>query len=115
MRASGQTFVTSCLSQEAGAAARRAYSRAGLASMMLHPHPDLLLRIAQGDACGMATEFVDDRRVREVAMRLDAYCQHPTFLDVRAGHYTDDTQMSIAVAEVLLAEDPPTKERFADA
>jgi ADP-ribosyl-[dinitrogen reductase] hydrolase len=85
---------------------------------MKHPNPDLLVRIAQGDACGMATEFIslpEHRATKEAALRLDAYGQHPTHHEVRAGHYTDDTQMSIAVAEVLLGHDPPSTERFADA
>jgi len=85
---------------------------------MRHRNPDLLLRIAQGDACGMATEFIplpEHRAAKEAAMRLDSYVQHPVFGEVRAGHYTDDTQMSVAVAEVLLSTDPPTTPRFAEA
>ncbi len=85
---------------------------------MRHPNPEMLVRIAQGDACGIATEFIalpEHQAAKETAMRLDAYCQHPTFAGVRPGQYTDDTQMTIAVAEVLLADGPPTRERFADA
>src|SRR5687767_5680679 len=87
---------------------------------MRHPNPDILLRIAQGDAFGMATEFItlpDHRETYDAALRIEAYCQHPTHHEVPAGHYTDDTQMSIAVSEVLLGgdDDRPSAARFAEA
>jgi ADP-ribosylglycohydrolase len=66
----------------------------------------MLLRIAQGDAYGMATEYIElprDRLVQERALAFERYVKHPRH-DVLAGKYTDDTQMSIAVAEVLLDE-----------
>lgn len=84
---------------------------------MRTPNPLLLLRIAQGDALGAACEHVElprDQAVLDAALRFDGYGAHP-WHDLPAGRYTDDTQMSIAVAEVLLGPEPFTREAFADA
>ncbi|OGL96962.1 hypothetical protein A2318_01850 [Candidatus Uhrbacteria bacterium RIFOXYB2_FULL_45_11] len=64
----------------------------------------MLLFIAIGDAVAAATEFVkanEHPRLIENVLRLDGYYQHPTYLRLKPSMYTDDTQMSIAVAEVL--------------
>jgi len=74
---------------------------------MKHPNPLVLVRIAQGDAYGMACEYVSlprDRAVHDEALRFERYLEHPRHR-VGAGRYTDDTQMSVAVALVLLCED----------
>lgn len=71
---------------------------------MKNPNPLMLLRIAQADAFCMATEYIRfprDYAVHEEAMRLDRYVRHPTH-GLAAGQYTDDTQMSVAIAECLL-------------
>ncbi len=78
---------------------------ATLGAMLRHPNPDVLLRIAQADAYAAAVEYVDARTEPALlaqAGQLDRYLQHPTHLALLPGRYTDDTQMSIAVAEVLL-------------
>ena len=83
---------------------------------MLNPNPNMLLRIAQGDAYGMATEYIKlprDQTVYDQALEFTQYCKHPTH-NLMPGQYTDDTQMSIAVAEVLLG-DEHTRPMFADA
>jgi ADP-ribosyl-[dinitrogen reductase] hydrolase len=70
---------------------------------MKHPNPDMLLRIAQGDAYGMSCEYLKhprDDEVRELALEFKRYGVHPVH-KIKPGHYTDDTQMSIAVAEIL--------------
>lgn len=67
---------------------------------MLHPNPKLLLRIAQGDAFGMACEFRTANL--KAALEFDRYVRHPEW-GPKAGHYTDDTQMSIAITECLIA------------
>lgn len=70
---------------------------------MIHPNPDMLLRIAMGDAYGMSCEYLKhpkDDAVREAALRFEGYGRHPVH-KLEPGQYTDDTQMSIAVAEVL--------------
>lgn len=59
----------------------------------------MLLECAIGDAYGIGFEFVphsDDRPIT-----LDRYYSHPKY-GLPAGHYTDDTQRSLANAEVVL-------------
>jgi ADP-ribosylglycohydrolase len=71
-------------------------------------NPDFLLRIGCADAAGAALEFVDSARHRDLVrsvLRLTGYHGHPRHTDHRPGSYTDDTQMSIAVTEVLLGWD----------
>jgi len=73
---------------------------------MKNPHPLMLLRIAQGDAYGHAVEYIKfprDQHVYDKALLFNGYDKHPTH-NLKPGQYTDDTQMSIAVAEVLIAE-----------
>jgi ADP-ribosyl-[dinitrogen reductase] hydrolase len=76
--------------------------------MIPNPNPLMLLRIAQGDAYGMATEYIKfprDQQVHDAALKFERYVKHPTH-NLNAGQYTDDTQMSIAVSEVLLKLPP---------
>lgn len=73
---------------------------------MIHRNDNMLLRIAQGDAYGMAVEYIKfprDQALQDEALRFKKYLKHPTH-NLKAGQYTDDTQMSIAVAEVLLTK-----------
>ena len=65
---------------------------------------DFLLRMAIGDAVCAAVEFVDDPALLRSAARLEGYGSHPRHRSV-PGTYTDDTQMSVGVAEVLLSGD----------
>lgn len=84
---------------------------------MKHPNPLMLLRIAQGDAYCLATEYIEfprDKATQEEALRFEKYGRHPTHHQT-VGCYSDDTQMSCAVAEVLLSGRPFTREKFADA
>jgi len=71
---------------------------------MKHSNNDMLLRIAQGDAYCLGSEYIkfprDEETFRQV-MKFEKYVKHPTH-KLRAGDYSDDTQMSIAVAEVLI-------------
>lgn len=75
---------------------------------MFHPNPLMLLRQGQADAYALAAEYAerelgpDEYRGHIAALRaLKAYLPHPKFgLSAR---YTDDTQMAVAVAEVLIA------------
>jgi ADP-ribosylglycohydrolase len=65
---------------------------------------DVLVELAVGDAYGAGFEYAD----RSFVVRgntLAGYVQHPRHRDVLPGRYTDDTQMSIAVAEWLLGDD----------
>ncbi|HVI41923.1 MAG TPA: ADP-ribosylglycohydrolase family protein [Anaerovoracaceae bacterium] len=84
---------------------------------MKHPNPNILLRIAQADAYAAATEYIslpDDKDIYYQALKLEGYGAHPRH-KLAPGIYTDDTQMSIAVAEVLLSGIPFTAEKFANA
>jgi ADP-ribosylglycohydrolase len=75
----------------------------------------MLLAIACADAYAMATEYIKlpkDRFVRDEALKFKKYLKHPVH-NLRPGQYTDDTQMSIAVAETLIAGDL-SKEAFAE-
>lgn len=85
---------------------------------MRNPNPNMLLRIAQGDAFCAATEYLKfprDQAVKDQALRFQRFGQHPKHLDLKPGMYSDDTQMSVAVAEVLISGRPFTREKFADA
>ncbi len=77
----------------------------------------MLLRVAQGDAYAASCEYLElpvEQAVRDAALAFERYGEHPRH-GLPAGRYTDDTQMSIAIAEVLLAGGPFTRESFADA
>src|ERR1700722_6603026 len=61
---------------------------------------DFLSLMAVGDAFGMKYEFVE----HDIPIAADDlyYGTHPTFAEYQPAHYTDDTQMSLANAELLL-------------
>lgn len=61
----------------------------------------MLLEIAIGDAYGAGMEYVPEDFTLE-HNDLKSYCKHPSYHALNAGQYTDDTQMSLAVAETLL-------------
>ena len=68
---------------------------------------NMLLRIAQADAYAQAVEYVaPEKHVQLIAesLKFERFLQHPTHHALKPGMYTDDTQMSIAVIEVLLAD-----------
>lgn len=86
----------------------------------LHPSPLMLLRIAQADATAMAVEYVkrtapNYEELLANVLAYDRFCQHPKHVSLRPGQYTDDTQMSIGVAEVLLRGKPYHVAEFAEA
>jgi ADP-ribosyl-[dinitrogen reductase] hydrolase len=72
----------------------------------------MILEIAFGDAYGAGFEFSSREKIR-THNTLKAFVAHD--LGIPAGHYTDDTQMTIAVAEVLLDGAEFTSQFFADA
>lgn len=71
----------------------------------------MLLEIAIGDAYGAGFEFCAREKIRR-HNNLSSYVAHE--LGIEAGRYTDDTQMSIAVAQVLLTAPPHTSAVFAE-
>lgn len=60
----------------------------------------MLLELAIGDAYGAGFEYVD----KEIIYKFNnlEYRQHPTHLGTKPGMYTDDTQMSLAIAELII-------------
>lgn len=71
----------------------------------------MLIELATGDAYAAAFEFVDRELTRDHV--LGDYARHPRHRG-EPGRYTDDTQMSIAVAELLVSGAPFTRENLAD-
>jgi ADP-ribosyl-[dinitrogen reductase] hydrolase len=72
--------------------------------MALNRIQQMMLGIAIGDAFGAGYEFLEGgRRAINSEFEFSKYKKHPNpdFQHI-AGRYTDDTQMSIAVAETLL-------------
>lgn len=70
----------------------------------------MLLELAIGDAYGAGFEFADEMLW---ANDLSGYVQHPRPF-FQAGHYTDDTQMSLAIAETIVNQQPWTELVLAD-
>lgn len=73
----------------------------------------MLLEIAVGDAYGAGFEYVNARLVRE-GNNLQRYVQHPRHRGVSPGAYTDDAQMSLAIAEVIVHRLPWTPQNLAE-
>ena len=72
----------------------------------------MLLELAVGDAYGAGFEYVDREVIRQFNT-LERYVKHPRH-HIIPGHYTDDTQMSIAIAEAMLSGEPWTPQLLAD-
>jgi ADP-ribosylglycohydrolase len=66
----------------------------------------MLVELAIGDAYGAGFEYASDQLVRE-RNNLSAYIQHQRH-QIKPGCYTDDTQMSIAIAEAIVSGQPWT-------
>ena len=81
--------------------------------MKLNKAQNMMLGIAIGDAFGLGYEFIHGGR-EEVAKQFDftKYRANPNegWGHSTPGLYSDDTQMSIAVAELLISNDEFTKE-----
>ncbi len=61
----------------------------------------MLVELAVGDAYGAGFEYVDKDFI-ETHNDLSRYVKHPRH-DIVPGRYTDDTQMSLAVAEAIVS------------
>jgi hypothetical protein len=64
----------------------------------------MLLQLAVGDAYGAGFEYADAAMVLQYN-NLSRYVQHPRHR-LKPGSYTDDTQMSLAIAETIVAGEP---------
>jgi ADP-ribosylglycohydrolase len=71
----------------------------------------MLIGLAIGDAYGAGFEFVDQQTI-ELYNNLNGYIKHPRH-DIGPGCYTDDTQMSLAVAEAIVSRESWTPELLA--
>ncbi len=71
----------------------------------------MLVELAVGDAYGAGFEYADAAFVRRYN-DLSDYVKHPRHT-LRTGCYTDDTQMSLAIAELLVDKLPWTAENLA--
>src|SRR5438270_1162727 len=72
----------------------------------------MLLELAVGDAYGAGFEYAAPEAVR-AHNKAAYYVQHPRHRGARPGMYTDDTQMSLAVAEALVSGERWTPENLA--
>ncbi len=85
---------------------------------MKHRNDRLLVYIGIADAYAAATEYLkfpQDQASQDVALRFEGYVSHPTY-GIGAGFYTDDTEMSVANAQVLIVQGVScAPQHFADA
>lgn len=61
----------------------------------------MLLELAIADGYGVSFEYIDEKVVKEFNKGF-SYRQHPIHKDLKPGDYSDDTQMSLAVAEYIV-------------
>ncbi|PPK66842.1 ADP-ribosylglycohydrolase family protein [Actinokineospora auranticolor] len=73
----------------------------------------MLVHLAIGDAYGAGFEYAPAAFVTE-HNTLERYVQHGKHAGITPGRYTDDTQMTLAVAELLVDGGPWTPEALAD-
>ncbi len=72
----------------------------------------MLLELAVGDAYGAGFEYAPDSLIR-AHNTATHYVQHPRHRGIRPGMYTDDTQMSLAIAEALISSERWSPENLA--
>jgi ADP-ribosylglycohydrolase len=74
----------------------------------------MLVELAIGDAYGAGFEYADPAYVTR-HNTLSGYVPHPRHHGIRPGSYTDDTQMTLALAELRASGAPWTPESVASA
>lgn len=72
----------------------------------------MLLELAIGDAYGAGFEYADTKLI-SAHNNLSRYVQHPRHHGIKPGAYTDDTQMSLAIAEAIVSGEGWTTENLA--
>ncbi|MEU5694470.1 ADP-ribosylglycohydrolase family protein [Actinosynnema sp. NPDC020468] len=73
----------------------------------------MLLELAVGDAYGAGFEYADPA-FTAARNTLAGYVRHPSHEGLEPGRYTDDTQLTLALAELLAAGGPWCPEAIAD-
>src|SRR5262249_12659234 len=73
----------------------------------------MLIEIAVGDAYGAGFEYADSS-TNAKRNTLLGYIQHRRHKQIKPGMYTDDTQMTLAIAEAMLSELKWGREFLAD-
>lgn len=73
----------------------------------------MLVEMAVFDAYGAGFEFVHSEFLQE-HHKMGHYVQHPRHKRVKPGMYTDDTQMAIALAELLINRGKPEEWNLLD-
>ena len=73
----------------------------------------MLVELAIGDAYGAGFEYAPQEFVVRYNT-LESYVQRPTHLGIAPGAYTDDTQMTLAIAELMVDGTPWTPLALAD-
>jgi len=68
----------------------------------------MLLEIAIGDAYGAGFEFVPDETIKKEHNLTKYYASRID--DLKVGQYTDDTQMTLAISELMISKKVWTKE-----
>lgn len=61
----------------------------------------MLIELAIGDAYGAGFEYANRQLIRQFNT-LERYHQHPRHSGIHPGMYTDDTQMTLAIAELMV-------------
>ncbi len=72
----------------------------------------MLLELAIGDAYGAGFEYVNRQLIGQFNT-LERYVKHPRH-STRPGQYTDDTQMSLAIAEAIVSQEAWTPLNLAE-
>ncbi len=67
----------------------------------------MLVELAIGDAWGVGFEYASEM-IKYNNLSLSRYIQHPRHKGLHPGMYSDDTAMSIAIAELILSGDELT-------
>lgn len=63
----------------------------------------MLLELAVGDAYGAGFEYVN--ALVQTHNDLSRYVKHPRHKEILPGQYTDDTQMALAITELIISDD----------
>ncbi len=72
----------------------------------------MLLELAIGDAYGAGFEYANEKVAKH--NDLTGYVKHPRHKEINPGDYTDDTQMTLAIVELMLSGDDWTSLNIAN-